>query len=152
VKLIKDNLWNSKSDIILVTANSYIKTNGELAMGRGAALELKNKYPHIAYSFGKMIQYYSKHLGEYNVLIRGEEEVVSQLYGIFQTKYHFKDNSDLGLVSRSVNKLHKLITTFPYLDKIFSMNFPGIGFGGLSFEEVYPLVEVLPDNVSLYIK
>jgi hypothetical protein len=151
MKIIKGNLWDSTSDIILVTANSFIKSNGELAMGRGAALELKIKYPNLAYGFGKMVQYYSGHLKEYNVLIRGEKESDSKIYGIFQTKYHFKDNSDLELISRSVDALCRLINTLPYLDKTFSMNFPGIGNGGLSFNIVLPRVEKLPDNVSLYI-
>ena len=32
------------------------------------------------------------------------------------------------------------------------MNFPGIGYGGRKLDEVYEIVKILPDNITMYIK
>jgi hypothetical protein len=159
MKIIKGNLWDSTDQIILVTANSYINAKGELVMGRGAALELKNKFPKIAYSFGKMIKYYSKHLGEYRVLLvdplasyAEPNDIQGRYYGIFQVKYNFKAQADLDLIGRSVDKLN-IISKSPFFSEHkISMNFPGIGFGGRTMEEVLPIISKLNDKVTLYIK
>lgn len=140
-----DNLWNSKDDIILVTANSYINQKGELVMGRGAALELKNRIPWISREFGLLIENCCGHLGYYGYLLA--DNVKNKTYGIFQVKYHFKDNASLDLIEKSTYELHAYVYNLP--QKI-SMNFPGIGFGHLSEKDVMPIIEKLPDNVTIY--
>ena len=35
MKIIKDDLWNSRDRIILVSGNSFIGSKGELVMGKG---------------------------------------------------------------------------------------------------------------------
>jgi hypothetical protein len=157
MKIIKGNLWDSIDEIILVTANSYINAKGELVMGRGAALELKTKFPNIASLFARMISYLGGHLGEYNVIVADPyasnlliQWPYGTIYGIFQVKYHFKSQADLSLIERSVNKLNFIEKGF--IDKKISMNFPGIGFGGRTMEEVLPIVSKLNDNVTLYIR
>jgi hypothetical protein len=157
MNIVKGELFDSKDDILLVTTNSYLRKDGALLMGRGAALQLAIKYPKLRYIFGKMIKYYSKHLGEYNVLLAtemgGELSVKFPIYGIFQVKYHFSDPADLGLIGRSVGFLIKLQrNNTVYKNKKVSMNFPGIGFGQLKYEDVLPIVTMLPDNVTLYLK
>jgi hypothetical protein len=152
MKIIKGNLWDSTDEIILVTANSYINAKGELVMGRGAALELKTKFPKIASTFGKMIRYDCDHLGEYNILITSLYSSSGKFYGVFQVKYHFKSQANLGLIEASVNRLNDLSQNINLLEKKISMNFPGIGFGGRTMEEVLPIVSKLNDNVTLYIK
>jgi hypothetical protein len=160
MKLIQGNLFDSKDDVILITGNSYINTKGELVMGRGAALELKTKYPKLAYTFGKMIQYYCKHLGEYNLIISGLGETrLEELedndwpkYGVFQVKYHYKDDADYGLIERSTNVLINMMNRLGYRDRTFSMNFPGIGWGRLEAEKVLSLINKLSDRVTIYYK
>jgi hypothetical protein len=155
MKLIKGNLWDSKDDLILVTCNSYIRKDGALVMGRGAALEMKNKFNQIDYRFGKMVKYYYKHLGRYGLLWVdpnsncAEYYPAEQLMGIFQVKYHFKDNADLDLIKYSVTCLRDILSSRYW--KV-SMNFPGIGYGGLSREIVLPIISLLPDSVTIYEK
>jgi len=157
MKLVKGNLWDSKDGIILVTCNSYIRKDGALVMGRGAALEMKNRYPQIDYRFGKMIKYYSKHLGYYGILIldpnatAAEYISTSPKMGVFQVKYHFKDLADLTLIRQSTYELMSTLelTHFP---RTVSMNFPGIGYGGLKREDVIPIISMLPDEVTIYEK
>jgi hypothetical protein len=157
MKLVKGNLWDSRDDLILVTCNSYIKKDGALVMGRGAALEMKTKFPKIDYRFGKMINYYSKHLGYYGVFIldpnAGPAEYVpsEQKLGIFQVKYHFKDKADLLLIKMSTRELVRDFYKYSFLHTV-SMNFPGIGYGGISREDVLPIIEGLSDQVTIYEK
>jgi hypothetical protein len=156
MKIVIGELFDSTDPIILVTTNSFIRKDGGLVMGRGAALQLKTLVPKIDYSFGKMIKYYSKHLGEYNVLLMnpyidlGGYMSIFQHYGIFQVKYHYKDMADLELIKRSTDKLIEIMHKFPYNGLPISMNYPGIGFGQLFREEVYPIIKNLPDNVTIY--
>jgi hypothetical protein len=156
MKLVTGNLWDSTDSIILVTANSFIKSNGELAMGRGAALELANRIPFVKFFFGDQIKRYYGHLGNYGVLIMENSEgyplVGRKGVGIFQTKYHYKYPANLDLIKCSCKKLLSLMEWLDSEGNKVSMNFPGIGNGGLSFQSVLPIVEVLPDNISLYIK
>lgn len=142
-----DNLWNSKDDIILVTANSYINQRGELVMGRGAALELKTMHPELPKIFGEMIKNCCGHMGYYGYLAYNYYK--GKIYGIFQVKYHFKDNAHLKLIEKSTSDLCKFANTTT--SKI-SMNFPGIGYGRLLKKDVLPIIERLPDNVTIYYK
>jgi len=54
------------------------------------------------------------------------------------------------LITASTYALTKFAKS--HKDWTFAMNFPGIGAGQLSIEEVMPIVSKLPDNVYLYIK
>ncbi len=164
MQIAYSNLWESKADIYAITTNSFIKNNGELVMGRGAALEAKNQYSRLAYEAGERILQMCGHLGEYNwfdisrVLpsgcmydIRdGKALRLVHIFGMFQVKYHFKDKADLDLIYRSTLILKNQAQRMPYAK--IAMNFPGIGNGGLSIDQVLPIVQILPDNVTLHIK
>ena len=129
-------------DIYLVTTNSYIRNDGALVMGRGAAKQLATLYPKIPYELGRRIQ----HLGEYNIGVI-TDKVSGLSLGAFQVKYHFGDAADLDLIKRSADELHKVACED---GRVFHVNFPGIGNGRVSFDSVYPLIERLPDNVCVW--
>jgi hypothetical protein len=143
MRLVKADLWSSRDDYILVTANSYINRYGELVMGRGAALELATKHPELPLEFGDLIRLGVGHLGEYNLLFED-----THTYGIFQVKYHFRDNADIKLIERSTVKL----TTVAQIlnNQTFSVNLPGVGWGHLEVKDVIPLIDRLPNNVTVY--
>jgi hypothetical protein len=144
MKVKKENLWNSNADIILITTNSFIKNDGALAMGKGAALEMKTKYPLLPFDFGKTIREKYGHLKEYNIIL---ESSIPSRFGIFQVKYHFKDSANIELIKRSILKLQIMASNN---DIQFAMNYPGIGFGQLSEKDVFPLISMLSDNVTIY--
>ena len=134
----------SKSDIVIATGNASIKKNGELVMGRGAALEMKTRCPWSAKVFGGMIKEVPTPYGgfpKYGV-------IMSSGYGIYQVKYHFKDKADLHLIQFSAFVLEDRANNFPEYN--FHLNYPGIGYGGRTKEEVEPLLERLPDNVTIW--
>ena len=141
-----DKYQYQNTDVFLVTGNSYINSFGELVMGRGAALQLKQLAPALPKIFGSLIEQYYGHLQEYNLII------IKLLHdvGVFQVKTHFKSKADLRLIERSVFKLHQYARLFPWRHIV--MNYPGIGNGGRTREEVEPLIKTLPDNVHIYLQ
>ncbi len=154
MKIIKGNLWDSEDPYILVTTNSTVRKDGGLVMGRGAAKELITLEPHLQFVFGKEV----KRCGlDYGILIYCPPlgSFSSSLYhklgvGAFQVKHHFRDKAELELIKYSTVALNRLIEG-GVLTKA-SMNFPGIGWGHLTYEEVLPIVSQLPDSVTLYMK
>lgn len=149
MKIVNGNVFSSRDDVILVTSNSYVKKNGELVMGKGAALELARKFPWIAKSFGDAVYNITgtTNCGKYGVIW---DLTTHPTYGIFQTKYHYKNPSDIDLIRYSAEEL------LYHLEGVLkgntvSINFPGVGCGGLTVQDVLPVVSILPDSVSLYI-
>ena len=142
---VEGNLWDreKEADVIVVTTNSFVKRNGEVAMGRGIALEAKNRYPQLPKLFGERIP----HLGVYGLVI---VKCQGKLFGAFQVKKFFKDKAEIELIKYSTNKLKDYALTHP--DEQILMNFPGIGFGGLGNkkEEIKRILEVLPYNVYIF--
>lgn len=148
-QVVIGNLWNDKdAELVLITTNSYVTKGGNLVMGRGAALELKNKYPWMATYFGNEIMKTCGNLGEYNLMLTLGRWQEFRIYGAFQVKYHFKDRANLELISRSVNKLNDYIEKSK-IERV-SMNYPGIGYGGRTEDEILPIIEKLSDKVKIY--
>lgn len=144
------NIWDTYeiSDIFIITGNSYIKNDGCLAMGKGIALETKERFPGIDKIFGKMIITKCGHLGVYNLINS------NRLY-LLQTKIQYWDLSPIKLIFDSVEKLKTIIkiSDNQINKQIINMVFPGIGYGGLSKDEVYNTCLVgLPDNVTIWYK
>lgn len=157
MNVVKGNLWDSKDQVILVTTNAFVKKNGELVMGRGAAKEAKEKYPLLPKILGEQIQLHFSESKKYGVLLvdqyrylGGGVYKIHDVIGAFQVKYNWWEKADLDLIDYSCKSLVNLLVHFPY--KTVSMNFPGIGNGGLNYEAVYDIVKQLPDTVTLYRK
>jgi len=134
--------YKNNCDLLLVTGNSYIKKDSSLAMGRGAAGGLKNLYPGIEYEFGKNIT----HLVTYGLVI---VEYKQKLFGLFQTKVHFKDKSTTDLIEYSTEKLNDYLkdTRATYCAYL---NLPGVGYGGLYYSDVLPIIRKLTGKVIVW--
>lgn len=132
-------------DVYLVTTNSYIRNDGALVMGRGAAKQLALMYPILPLMLGRNILKSCGHLGEYNIdtLTNGSGITL----GAFQVKFNFSDEADLDLIKRSCDELHRMACED---ERVFHVNFPGIGNGRLKYNDVLPIVETLPDNVNVW--
>ena len=125
----------------LFTGNSFIKRNGALVMGRGAALEVRDMYPGI----DKLIGLHLTHLGLYGLCLAGTNH---NNLGVFQVKRHFSEKAELDIIKHSVESLNQYARAFGRT--AIYMNYPGVGFGGLLATDVAPLLTTLPDNVFLY--
>lgn len=130
------------NNIFMFTANSTIRGNGCLVMGRGCARSVRDIYPNIDKKLGQKI----RHLSKFGVKF---VKIGTQHIGAFQTKYHWQDGSPIELVEYSVRYLKFIADNRP--DHIFHLPCPAVSNGGKSVEEILPLLECLPDNVYIYL-
>jgi len=128
--------------LMFVTTNSYIRTDGALVMGRGAAKVMAHRFPEFPYELGKNIE----HLGIYGIRMKIRDQTD---LGIFQVKQHFKDKASLALIEASTRDLTDLANGLSEHHRI-DMNYPGIGYGGLNYQAVDPIIQNLPDNVHIW--
>lgn len=130
-------MFNSGADIILVTTNSFVKNNGELVMGAGAAKEAKRLYPELPKQLGVTIP----HLGKYHL------RFLPNGLGAFQVKYDWQHPASIDLIAGSSYLLRDFANMFV---GTIALNFPGIGNGKLDRDRVLPVIGILPDNVHVY--
>ncbi|AUR84805.1 hypothetical protein NVP1063O_138 [Vibrio phage 1.063.O._10N.261.45.C7] len=132
--LVGDNIY-------MFTSNSTIRNNGSLVMGAGCALAVKETYQGIDKLFGDKIE-----INQYGVeFVQWKEQFI----GAFQTKYHWQKSSPLSLVDYSCKKLAHIANKRK--QHTFHLPFPAISHGRKGVHEVIPLLEVLPDNVIVYL-
>ncbi len=144
MQLVKGDLWDElgKADVLLVTTNSTVKRNGELVMGRGAAAEAKARYPEMPKRLGD----WARQFPDYLLYLTHNDGPTS--IGAFQVKHDWRGPAGFGLIQAAVDRLGSYARTLP--NWRFALNFPGIGNGGLTREDVLPIIEQLPDNVYVY--
>lgn len=130
------------NNIYMFTANSVVNGSGKLVMGRGCAKTVRDTYLGIDKLFGDVIDNMSK----FGVKFVKHD---SQWIGAFQTKYNWQDPSPLELVEYSVFRLAKIASVRP--EYAFHLPFPAISNGGQSVDDVLPMLQVLPDNVIVYL-
>lgn len=141
----------SEPDYVVITANSYINKRGELVMGRGFAKQMAKKFPELPADFGDSLQDMAK--GEYYLFFpygfgMGVPRALPENVGVLQVKRHFRENADIELIRKSLERLDRKATRES--DKIFYLNFPGVGYGRLRREDVLPLLQDLPNNVHIW--
>ena len=139
----KGNIWDDfdELDYVCVTTNAITKSDGCLCMGAGNAKQASLREEQLKIQWGKQLR---------------EKRLVNRLYGLlvyekyiaFQTKIDWKNPSTIEIISNSVDKLRRLALKYP--DKTFGLPFPAIGNGSLTKDIVYPLLTVLPSNITVY--
>ncbi len=133
-------------DNFVITTNSTIKDNGALVMGAGIAREVRDNFPGIDLAWGEVIERVGLLLPKglaYGIVVSKRIDIAT-----FQVKYHYRDKADLELIAMSAVQLTKWAKLVP--DETFALNYPGVGLGGLSKTEVWPLIKNLPDNVTVF--
>lgn len=131
MKEISGNIWDfhSKGNWIVITTNEVIKKDGSCAMGRGIALQAKNRFPNLPYELGERIK---KH---------GNICFAFTKYRIitFPVKYGWKEKASYDLIDESCEKL---VSIFQRMNRAFIyLVRPGCGNGGLGWEDVKPVLD-----------
>ena len=90
----KGSMWNADATHYCVTTNGIIKSNGELVMGAGIALQAKQRFPELPRLFAKHV----KARGNTPCAIR---HASGKYYVSFPTKNDFRNPSDLELIIKS---------------------------------------------------
>ncbi|GAA6622782.1 hypothetical protein [Scytonema sp. NUACC26] len=141
MKLQIGNLWDAKADVYLATTNAVLNNREELVMGAGSALEMKQRYPDAPQLFGQVIRGLKV---PYGVIILEQLGI-----GAFQTKDHYKHGSDLTIIERSTEYLANWCVVNP--NKFVALPAPGIGYGGLTYKQIRPIIKYLPDTVTVFV-
>lgn len=143
MKIEKGNILSyiGKCNIVCVTTNGIVKSNGDLVMGAGCALAFKKAFPNLPNLLGTQIK------------IKGNRPVVggkvNNTYIVsFPTKNHYKDNSDIELIKNSAIFLVK-IADYYNATSIYIPS-PGTGLGNLNKDTVYEeLSNILDDRFTI---
>ena len=149
--LNRGNMWSvfGQYDVFVFTANSYIRNDGALVMGRGIAKVVRDRFRGLDLRIGKWIDRQVGHLGAYGFVTAVIRDMnVTHRIGVFQVKRNFADSAELGLIKASVTSLDSWIRI--HRPKRIDMNFPGIGNGKLKRADVLTLIETLPDCVHIW--
>jgi len=144
MRIVTGDMFTGRCDVLLVTTNAVVRNDGRLVMGRGAARTAVLKYPKCDLVFGSMVRDFGPN---YGVLYYAPKPDLR--LGIFQVKQHWADKADLHLIQRSVDVLRSTCTNL-WKNRSVRLNFPGIGNGRLTEEQVLPLLRDLPDNVTIW--
>jgi hypothetical protein len=154
MKIVRENLWilPPAPGMIVVTTNGAVNKDGELVMGRGAALEAKQRIPGIAKEAGALLWGIGcENPAIYHWLVmRAPYRPGKVGFGLFQVKRVWSDDASLDMIRKSAQALAEYAKANPTLN--IRMNYPGIGNGRLKRNDVEPLLCVLPDNVTICMK
>lgn len=134
----------SGADMFVITTNSFVKTNGALVMGKGIARTVRDTFIGIDRDLGGVIKAGCGHLGEYG-LIRSIK--YPKIFAL-QVKHNFVSKADVNLIAEGVAILAEFAERYP--NASIHLNYPGIGNGGLPKSLIHPIVDTLPDNVTVW--
>lgn len=133
----KADIWSfflKEGYVVLVTTNGSLRKDGACVMGRGTALQALTMFPLVQFELG--------------ALIKERGNVVHQLScGLmtFPVKHRFWEKAEVSLINRSARQLEEIALRNP--QKTFVLPRPGCGWGQLTWEQVRPYIDFLPDNV-----
>lgn len=135
---VTGDLWTYPADWRVITTNGTRKRNGACVMGRGCASEAKAKWPWLPNLLGAYIHDEGNHVYRFDDI---------QLLS-FPVKHNWWEKADPELIKQSVAELKDMC--FGQFDETeIVIPRPGCGNGGLRWEDVKPLLEILPDNIKV---
>jgi hypothetical protein len=129
-------------EAMCVTTNGIVKPNGHAVMGAGIAKQA-NDLMHLSALLGKYLTKYGNrafNLGKYT------DNTRTYTVFSFPTKHHWKEDSDITLISKSAEQLVEMCNKFG-ITKCY-LTPPGCGCGKLNWETtVKPwLSQILDDR------
>lgn len=144
MKEIKGDIWDyhKKGHWIVITTNGEVKDTGEAVMGKGIALQAKQRFPDLAKELGARIKGCPMPYGEYSV---GNTLKVFHKYRIitFPTKNKWREKSDLNLIEESCRQLKEASHGVQHNHYMVR---PGCGNGKLDWRDVKPILEKYLDD------
>ena len=139
MRVEKGDIWDyhKQGYWLAYTTNGVIRTDGTLVMGAGIAAEVATKFPEVPLRLGNTVRC----LGNY-VHPDFYRRIVS-----FPVKNHYKDPARIDLIARSARQLRDLVNDSRMLELgNVALVKPGCGVGGLTWEEVEPVLDKFFDD------
>lgn len=135
------DIWKTDCDIICVTTNGVVKSNGELVMGKGVALQAKKRYLELPYQLGNLVSLYGNK-PYYITYIDDDYDIIS-----LPTKHHWIDNSNIELIKKSLLRIKEIIPE----NCNVALSRPGCANGNLFWKDVKQEIEpILDDRFTVY--
>ena len=139
LKYVRGNIFCSECEVLVNPVNCVG------VMGKGLALEFKQKYPDMFKSYQEVCKTKALRLG-CPMFVKGADKSIV----LFPTKYHWKEKSKIEAVKEGLEVFvrgHKKLG-------IKSVAFPklGCGLGGLDWEEVRPIMEYYLSNLDIEVE
>lgn len=130
----KGNIFNSDCEFLVNPVNCVG------VMGKGLALEFKNKYPLNFEIYKKACDNASFNIGNLLIVPVDNKFIVN-----FPTKKHWRNKSDLEFIKIGLEELKVAIKDF----NIKSIAIPklGCGLGGLDWNEVFDLIKDFHNSI-----
>jgi len=137
IHFLKGNIFDSNAKAIVNAVN----TVG--VMGKGIALEFKNRYPHNYASYKKACDNGEFKIGTVLSIKENDGKIVIN----FPTKKHWKEVSQYQFIELGLNALKENIKE----QNIKSIAIPalGCGLGGLKWDVVKELIQTELSNIDL---
>lgn len=144
MKSVLGNIWDyhKKGNWIVITTNGYVKKDGLAVMGRGVALEAKNRFPELPKILGL------------DILKAGNIVHCYPKFKIitFPVKHNWWEMADLNLIRQSCERLVVVadrvdeFNILAYKTEIYMVR-PGCGNGQLYWSQVRPITApILKDD------
>lgn len=131
------DLWkfHERGEWIAITTNGDVRHDGQCVMGRGTALQAKQRYPELPLMLGDLIR------------IRGNQ--INAIPGFriisYPVKHHWYDKACPGLIGKSAVQLMQYLDAFPEVFRVY-MPRPGCGNGQLEWLQVQHLIRPVLDH------
>jgi hypothetical protein len=141
------DLWTYPADVRVITTNGVIKANGELIMGKGTALQAKERYPGIALELGQLVEANGNNPSSYTA-------PDGTRIWTFPVKWHWSMKADFDLMAHSCHRLMRLANLLQEVraqqgretEVVIVMPRPGCGEGGREWTAVKAHIENLLDD------
>jgi hypothetical protein len=142
---VHGNLWNFAeygfADVVVVTTNGSINRFGSAVMGRGCALQAKQRFPGIE----RLLAHYLRSYGNRPfVLKKADCPPTSYSLVSMPVKHHWRDLADLDLIEQSANALVLMANKRAWQSIVLPR--AGCGNGGLHWQHVQPLLAAIFDD------
>jgi hypothetical protein len=140
VKVIKGDIWDfhKVGNPIVITTNCNVDSKGNAIMGRGIALEAKQKFPELPKMLGKYITRFDDG-NAHDVGYFRELNIFT-----FPTKYNWRWKSDMNLIMMSAAHLALLVER-EKIKRVYMVK-PGCSNGQLRWEDVEPHLDFYLNN------
>ncbi len=146
----RGNYWEAfdESDLFCFTSNGVVKQNGSLVMGAGTAKSVRDRFKGIDKVFGEKAKQYHCFPPNKYLYFLITVELEGKLIGALQTKVDYKSFSNITLIQQSLICVAKYVKEHEL--KSVHMPYPGIGCGKLDKSAVAPMLERLPDTITIW--
>jgi hypothetical protein len=140
MKTYTGNIWDLyPTHVIVITTNLTLNSEGSNIMGKGLALQAKQRFKALPKFYGSWLRGQTTLSGI--ITARAEEPLYAARFNVicFPTKYHWRQPSDLRLIEQNCNWLVNFLWQNP--DNKVALTIIGTGAGRLSKTQVLPLLE-----------